>query len=160
MSEPYEVVFTRSARRALEITLPESVAAAAFEFIVGPLAENPRRLGKPLREPLAPLYSARRGEYRVLYRIEDNRMVIEIVTIEHRRDAYRRARIGSYVLPSSAARASRTTRAASSGPTATIPWWSKAARHAASAGTSANDTFATSVYCPYRPYSRAASSVM
>lgn len=90
MSEPYEVVFTRSARRALEITLPESVAAAAFEFIVGPLAENPKRLGKPLREPLAPLYSARRGEYRVLYRIEDNRMIIEIVTIEHRRDAYRR----------------------------------------------------------------------
>lgn len=90
MSKPYEVVFTRSARRALEITLPESVAAAAFEFIVGPLAENPRRLGKSLREPLAPLYSARRGEYRVLYRIEENRLLIEIVTIEHRRDAYRR----------------------------------------------------------------------
>lgn len=90
MSDAYEVVFTRSARRALEITLPESVAAAAFEFIVGPLASNPRRAGKPLREPLAPLYSARRGEYRVLYRIEDQRLVIEVVTIEHRRDAYHR----------------------------------------------------------------------
>ena len=90
MIGPYEVVFTRSARRALEITLPESVAAAVFEFIVGPLAANPKRLGKPLREPLAPLYSARRGEYRVLYRIEDDRLVIEIVTIEHRRDAYQR----------------------------------------------------------------------
>lgn len=90
MSDAYEVVFTRSARRALEITLPESVAAAAFEFIIGPLAGNPRRLGKPLREPLAPLYSARRGEYRVLYRIEDDRLVVQIVTIEHRRDAYHR----------------------------------------------------------------------
>lgn len=90
MSDPYEVVFTRSARRALEITLPESVAAAAFEFIVGPLAGNPRRVGKPLREPLAPLYSARRGEYRVLHRIEDQRLVIELVTIEHRRDVYHR----------------------------------------------------------------------
>jgi mRNA interferase RelE/StbE len=90
VSDPYEVVFTRSARRALEITLPESVAAAAFEFIVGPLAGNPRRVGKPLREPLAPLYSARRGEYRVLYRIEDQRLVIELVTIEHRRDVYHR----------------------------------------------------------------------
>ena len=90
MIAPYQVVFTRSARRALEITLPESVAAAVFEFIVGPLAANPRRLGKPLREPLAPLYSARRGEYRVLYRIEDDRLVVEIVTIEHRRDAYQR----------------------------------------------------------------------
>lgn len=90
MSAAYEAVFTRSARRALEVSLPESVAAAAFEFIVGPLARNPRTVGKPLREPLAPLYSARRGEYRVLYRIEDDRLVIEIVTIEHRRDAYHR----------------------------------------------------------------------
>lgn len=90
MRTPYEVVFTRSARRALENTLPEAVAAAAFEFIVGALAENPKRVGKPLREPLAPLYSARRGDYRVLYRIEDDRLVIEIITIEHRRDVYRR----------------------------------------------------------------------
>lgn len=90
MKSPYEVVFTRSARRALENTLPEAAAAAAFEFIVGPLAENPKRVGKPLREPLAPLYSARRGDYRVIYRIEDDRLIIEIITIEHRRDVYRR----------------------------------------------------------------------
>lgn len=90
MRAQYEVVFTKSARRALENTLPEAVAAAAFEFIVGPLAENPKRVGKPLREPLTPLYSARRGDYRVIYRIEDDRLVIEIITIEHRRDVYRR----------------------------------------------------------------------
>ncbi|WP_150955595.1 type II toxin-antitoxin system RelE family toxin [Microbacterium testaceum] len=89
MTGAFEVVFTRAARRALEVDLPEKVAAAAFEFIVGPLAENPRRVGKPLREPLTPLYSARRGEYRVLYRIVDDRLVIEVVTITHRRDAYR-----------------------------------------------------------------------
>jgi len=89
VTEQYEVVFTRSARRALEEELPEKIAAAAFEFIVGVLRENPRRVGKPLREPLAPLYAARRGDYRVLYRIVDRRLVIEIVTIVHRRDAYR-----------------------------------------------------------------------
>ncbi|WP_423920680.1 type II toxin-antitoxin system RelE family toxin [Frigoribacterium sp. 2-23] len=91
MSGPYDIVFTRSARRALENTLPESVAAAAFEFIVGPLANNPQRVGKPLREPLAPLYSARRGDYRILYRIENHRLVVEIVTVEHRRDVYHRS---------------------------------------------------------------------
>jgi mRNA interferase RelE/StbE len=91
VNEPYDVVFTRSARRALENTLPESVAAAAFEFIVGPLAANPRRVGKPLREPLAPLYSARRGDYRILYRIDGGRLIVEIVTIEHRRDVYHRS---------------------------------------------------------------------
>ncbi|GAB3805599.1 type II toxin-antitoxin system RelE/ParE family toxin [Humibacter antri] len=90
MSAPYEVVFTRTARRALERDLPEKVAAAAFEFITGTLRENPRRLGKPLREPLAPLYSARRGEYRILYRIIDERLVIEVVSITHRRDPYHR----------------------------------------------------------------------
>ncbi|MDF2992796.1 MAG: type toxin-antitoxin system RelE/ParE family toxin [Microbacterium sp.] len=89
MSDRYEVVFTRSARRALEHDLPEKVAAAAFEFIVGALCENPRRVGKQLREPLAPLYSARRGDYRVLYRIIDERLIIEVVSVVHRRDAYR-----------------------------------------------------------------------
>lgn len=90
MTDGYEVVFTRAARRALESELPEKVAAAAFEFIVGALAQSPYRVGKPLREPLAPLFSARRGEYRVLYRIVERRLVIEIVFISHRRDAYRR----------------------------------------------------------------------
>ncbi|MFV9423253.1 type II toxin-antitoxin system RelE family toxin [Microbacterium sp. S1037] len=90
MSDGCEVVFTRSARHALEHDLLEKVAAAAFEFIVGALCENPRRVGKPLREPLAPLYSARRGEYRVLYRIVDERLIIEAVSVVHRRDAYRR----------------------------------------------------------------------
>lgn len=90
MTSQYEVVFTRSARRALEQELPEKVAAAAFEFIVGALRENPHRVGKPLREPLAPLYSARRGGYRVVYRILDTRVVIEVVSVAHRRDVYQR----------------------------------------------------------------------
>ena len=90
MTGPYEVVFTRSARRALEQELPEKVAAAAFEFIVGALRDNPRRVGKPLREPLAPMYSARRGEYRVLYRILEKRLVIEVVSVAHRRGVYHR----------------------------------------------------------------------
>ena len=90
MSEPSEVRFTRSAQRALASGLPEKVAAAAFEFINGPLAENPHRLGKQLQEPMRGLYSARRGEYRVIYRIVDGLLLIEVVSIVHRRDAYRR----------------------------------------------------------------------
>jgi mRNA interferase RelE/StbE len=85
----YEVRFTRSARRALTDGLPEKVAAAAFEFIYTTLARNPHRLGKQLDPPLFPLYSARRGEYRVIYRIIDTVLVIEIVSVVHRRDAYR-----------------------------------------------------------------------
>jgi len=87
VTDIYEVVFARSARRALEGELPEKIAAAAFECIMGALRDNPRRVGKPLREPLAPLYSARRGEYRIIYRIVEQRLVIEVVSVMHRRDA-------------------------------------------------------------------------
>jgi mRNA interferase RelE/StbE len=69
--------------------LPEKVAAAVFEFIIGPLADNPHRVGKQLKGPLFPLYVARRGEYRVIYRIVSDLVVIEVVSVVHRRDAYR-----------------------------------------------------------------------
>lgn len=89
MSARYEVRFSKSAKRALTHDLPEKVAAAALEFITGTLSENPQRVGKQLHEPLFPLYSARRGEYRVTYRIVEDVVLIEIVSIAHRRDAYR-----------------------------------------------------------------------
>ncbi|MCX2749611.1 type II toxin-antitoxin system RelE/ParE family toxin [Arthrobacter sp. MI7-26] len=87
MSPRYDVRFSRSAKRALTHDLPEKVAAAAFEFITGALSENPQRVGKQLQAPLFPLYSARRGEYRVIYRIVEGVVLIEIVSITHRRDA-------------------------------------------------------------------------
>ena len=86
----FRVTYSAAARRALTSTLPEKIAAAAFEFIEGPLADNPHRLGKQLREPLHPLYSARRGEYRVIYDIVDDEVRIDVVSVAHRRDAYRR----------------------------------------------------------------------
>ncbi|MEV8148669.1 type II toxin-antitoxin system RelE/ParE family toxin [Arthrobacter sp. NPDC080073] len=89
MSPRYEVRFSKSAKRALTHDLPEKVAAAAFEFITGALSENPHRVGKQLQELLFPLYSARRGEYRVIYRIIEDVVLIEIVSIAHRRGAYR-----------------------------------------------------------------------
>lgn len=85
----HEVRLSGQARRALSHDLPESVAVACFEFIYGPLAENPRRVGKQLREPLHPLYSARRGEFRLVYDILPAEVLVEVVTIRHRRDAYR-----------------------------------------------------------------------
>lgn len=85
----YEVRFTRSAKRALTSELPEKVATAVWAFVMGALRDNPQRVGKQLKAPLFPLYSARRGEYRVIYRIVDDILVIEIVTIAHRRDSYR-----------------------------------------------------------------------
>jgi mRNA interferase RelE/StbE len=57
---------------------------AAWEFIAGPLLDNPRRVGAPLNPPLAPAWRARRGEYRVVYLIDDGRGIVGVVTIQHR----------------------------------------------------------------------------
>lgn len=89
MSATFDIIFSRSAKRALEVELPEKVAAAAIEFILGALRENPYRVGKRLRPPLDAYYSSRRGQYRVVYQVFDHRVVIEIVSIAHRRDVYR-----------------------------------------------------------------------
>ncbi|MGH3518420.1 MAG: type II toxin-antitoxin system RelE family toxin [Haloechinothrix sp.] len=88
MTDAYEVVWARPAKRAINEMLPESVAAAALELILGPLRENPHRLGKPLRHPMEGLWSAPRATYRVLYRIDDEQRTITIDTIRHRRNAY------------------------------------------------------------------------
>lgn len=85
----FRVELTGSARKALEKGLPESVAVACWEFIRGPLAEDPYRVGKPLRGHLAGRHSARRGEFRVIYQIFDDLVVVRVINIGHRRDAYR-----------------------------------------------------------------------
>lgn len=69
--------------------LPETAAAAAIEFCFGPLTTNPRRVGKPLTRELAGQHVARRGEYRVIYRVDDNDGVVHVLRVEHRRDIYR-----------------------------------------------------------------------
>ncbi len=51
--------------------LPESVAAAIVEFMLGTLGDAPRRVGHPLQRELAGLWAARRGPYRVIYEIDD-----------------------------------------------------------------------------------------
>jgi mRNA interferase RelE/StbE len=84
----FTITWTGPAQRALR-KLPEKVAVAAVEFIYGSLTENPHRVGKPLRYDLAGLHSARRGDYRVIYRINADGQAIEIVAIEHRADVYR-----------------------------------------------------------------------
>jgi mRNA interferase RelE/StbE len=84
----FTVAWTAPAQRALR-KLPEKTAAAVVEFIYGSLAGNPQRVGKPLRRELAGLHSARRGDYRVIYRINETARQVEIAAIEHRADAYR-----------------------------------------------------------------------
>ncbi|GLW96794.1 type II toxin-antitoxin system RelE/ParE family toxin [Microtetraspora sp. NBRC 16547] len=89
MSERYSVLLAPPARRALASGLPEGVAAAAWELITHAIAQEPWRVGKPLQEPYDGLHVARRGTYRVVYQIDEDKHAVTILTIKHRRDAYR-----------------------------------------------------------------------
>ena len=85
----YDIVVTRPAATTIAEQLPEAVAAAVIELITGPLLDSPRRVGVALRDDLNGLWSARRGTYRVLYRIDDERKEVVVLRVAHRRDAYR-----------------------------------------------------------------------
>lgn len=87
--ELYALRTTPTVRRALGEILPEAVAAAAYEFITGPLLQEPYRVGKRLLPPLDDRLSARRGTYRIIYRVDDKARVVTVVDVAHRRDVYR-----------------------------------------------------------------------
>jgi mRNA interferase RelE/StbE len=86
----YEIRFQPAARRAIAERPPESVAAAVLEFCEAALAVNPQRVGKPLFGPLAGCHGARRGTYRIVYRIDEISHVVHVLDVEHRSEIYRR----------------------------------------------------------------------
>jgi mRNA interferase RelE/StbE len=91
--EAYTLSLASSARRVLiegrPRGLPLAVAAAVTEFLTGRLLDNPRRVGQPLTRELSGYHSARRGDYRVIYRIEEPERIVHVVRIDHRADVYR-----------------------------------------------------------------------
>jgi mRNA-degrading endonuclease RelE of RelBE toxin-antitoxin system len=86
---PYEIEWARPARRAIA-RIPEKVATATVEFIYGLLADNPHRVGHPVRFELEGRHAASRGDFRIIYRIGEKQHVVFVLTIEHRADVYRR----------------------------------------------------------------------
>jgi mRNA interferase RelE/StbE len=84
----WQLVVAASAERSLA-RLPAKVAAAVAEFLLGPLVENPRRVGHPLQRELAGLWAARRGAYRIVCEINDAERTVAVVRIDHRADVYR-----------------------------------------------------------------------
>ena len=86
---PYGLVVARPAARAIAEELPETVAAAVIDFITTALIENPQKVGRELRAELSGIHSARRGTYRVLYRIDDRQHEVVVLRVEHRATAYR-----------------------------------------------------------------------
>jgi mRNA interferase RelE/StbE len=85
---PWQLLVAPSVERSLS-RLPEKAAAAVVEFMLGPLTENPRQVGHPLRGALEGLWAARRGPYRVVYEIHTTERQVRVLRIDHRADVYR-----------------------------------------------------------------------
>jgi len=88
-TERFSLRVTPTVRRALAERLPEAVAFAAFEFINGPLLDNPYRVGRRLLAPLDDRYTARRGSYRIIYRIDEKARTVTVVDVDHRSGVYK-----------------------------------------------------------------------
>jgi mRNA interferase RelE/StbE len=84
----WKLVVAPSAERTLA-RLPAKAAAAIVEFLVGPLRRDPVRAGHELRGELAGLVAARRGPYRIVYELDEERRQILVLRIDHRADVYR-----------------------------------------------------------------------
>ena len=85
---PYDIALTPEAQRQLS-RLPEKVVAAVLEGLYGSIARHPWRVSKPLHDEFVGLRATRRGEYRVVFRIDESKHLIVVRRIDHRRDVYR-----------------------------------------------------------------------
>lgn len=85
---PWKLVVATSAERGLD-RVPPKLASAIVEFMVGPVIDNPHRVGKPPLRELGGYFVARRGAYRIIYRINEEARTVEVVRIDHRSHAYR-----------------------------------------------------------------------
>lgn len=88
LDDTYQVEFAGTARRDLH-GVPPRIVPAIIEFVYGDLARRPRRVGKPLQRELEGLWGARRGLYRIIYEIFDDRLLVLVIHVDHRADIYR-----------------------------------------------------------------------
>jgi mRNA interferase RelE/StbE len=64
--------------------LPEKIATAVVEYVTHRLSENPQRLGKKLSRDYGGFYSARISDYRIIYEIQNQKLVILVADVRHR----------------------------------------------------------------------------
>jgi len=83
----YQVTVTPAADRSIA-KLPREVRRRITEHLVA-LAENPRPPGS-IKLTGQDAYRIRVGDYRIIYTIQDDRLIVLVVDVGHRRDVYRR----------------------------------------------------------------------
>jgi mRNA interferase RelE/StbE len=85
----YQLLYLPGAEKDIQ-ALPGSVIGRVRRGLEQ-LAENPR-LGKPLHGELVHFWSYGVGDYRVVYEIRDEALIVLVVMLGHRREIYERAR--------------------------------------------------------------------
>lgn len=79
----YQIEITRSAARAIERLPNKGVRQRVVDRIAG-LADEPRPLGCTKLAGREGYYRVRQGRYRIVYRVENDRLIVVVVTIGHR----------------------------------------------------------------------------
>lgn len=85
----WKVEFTKTADKAFE-KIDKSITRSINRYIFERLAtaENPQRLGKPLTGNLKNFWRYRIGDYRLVCSIQDERLLIVVVHVAHRKEVY------------------------------------------------------------------------
>jgi len=87
MSKRYEIELSGAARRQLRRLAPEIKRRIAFK--IDSLSTNPRPKGYTQLETKDRRYRIRVGDYRIIYKIFDDIVLILVLDIGHRRQVYR-----------------------------------------------------------------------
>lgn len=82
----YKVEYAKGVAKDLK-TLPKEIKQRALQIVEKILAADPK-MGKPLTGPYKGLWKYRIGDYRIVYAIEDKRLVVFVLRIRHRKDVY------------------------------------------------------------------------
>ena len=86
--KPYEIQIKARALKAIHEKLPIKVIDVVLYFIHGPLADNPQRVGKKLDAPFIGMWAARRGDYRIVYGINEAKHLVTVLDVDHRSHVY------------------------------------------------------------------------
>lgn len=84
----YKIVTSPVAQKSLK-SLPQNMKKR-IDAKISALAKNPRPPDAKVLQGKHGLLRVRVGDYRIIYRVEDDRLIILIVKIGHRKDVYRR----------------------------------------------------------------------
>ena len=87
----YEIRITDAAAKELDALPRKKDRQAVVSRILG-LAKTPRPPGCVKLSGLEELYRVRQGPYRIVYTVEDDRLVVIVIRVADRKEAYRDAR--------------------------------------------------------------------